>query len=57
MVAATPQREDGATTRVIAEERGEREKCEGEEGRRDETTPAAARARASLVNTSYVPEV
>ena len=32
----------------------------GEERGRDEedvTTPAAARARASLVNTSYVPEV
>ena len=32
----------------------------GEMGRKkrgDVTTPAAARARASLVNTSYVPEV
>lgn len=55
-VAPTDKMPKGKPDSDLKKERGG---GKGEERGRDEdvTTPAAARARASLVNTSYVPEV
>lgn len=54
--AVTPQRKPGSSGGPKAAGEGGGGGGRGKE-REDVTTPAAARARASLVNTSYVPEV